>query len=420
MASELPLGWRRSTVADGLETIIDYRGKTPPKSADGIPLISAANVKHGRIDLTKASYISPETYESWTTRGFTRPGDVLITTEAPAGEVAPYPTTGTFQISRRVMALRADGTTLQSGFLAYALQSRPVQAALLARNRGTTVPRVLKPDITGLELLLPPLEEQCRIAAVLGALDDKIELNRKMNRTLEELAQAIFKSWFIDFDGVAESELVESELGPIPKGWEVASVADIVQFNPRTKLAKGTVAKFVEMKVVPTDGPSIRNFSTRAMKHGGSKFVQGDTLMARITPCLENGKTALVDFLDAGEVAFGSTEFIVMRPKGAVQREWIYCLARSEAFRNHAVANMTGSSGRQRVSVESLSFFRMARPAAEQLDAFTATTRPLFERVTANAKESQTLANLRDTLLPKLISGEIRVPEAEKAVEAAT
>jgi type I restriction enzyme S subunit len=226
MAPNLPHGWRLAAVADGLETIIDYRGKTPPKSETGIPLISAANVKGGRVDLSKASFISPEDYALWTTRGFTRPGDVLITTEAPAGEVAPYPKEGVFQISRRVMALRANGTSLHAGFLTYALQSGPVQAALLARNRGTTVPRVLKPDITGLKLRLPPLDEQRRIAGVLGALDDKIELNRKMNRTLEEMAQALFKSWFVDFDGVPESELVDSELGPIPRGWGIATLRD--------------------------------------------------------------------------------------------------------------------------------------------------------------------------------------------------
>jgi type I restriction enzyme S subunit len=220
-------GWGEITVQDGLETIIDYRGKTPPKSESGVPLISAKNVKAGRVVFAKPEYISPADFERWTTRGLTRGGDVLITTEAPAGEVAPHPRSGTFQISRRVMALRADEKRLHNGYLLYALQSRPVQLELLGRNRGTTVPRVLKPDITGLVIPAPPFAEQRRIAAVLRALDDKIELNRKMNRTLEEMAQALFKSWFIDFDG--HDDLVDSELGPIPKGWQICPIDDVIE-----------------------------------------------------------------------------------------------------------------------------------------------------------------------------------------------
>jgi type I restriction enzyme S subunit len=107
--------WQTSELGKGIEIIIDYRGKTPPKCSSGIPLISAANVKNGKLDFNKASYISQETYERWTTRGFTKPGDVLITTEAPVGEVALYPDDNKiYQISRRVIALRADEKILHN------------------------------------------------------------------------------------------------------------------------------------------------------------------------------------------------------------------------------------------------------------------------------------------------------------------
>ncbi len=281
---------------------------------------------------------------------------------------------------------------------------------------GSANPTLNRNHVHPIPVEWPPLDEQRRIAAILGALDDKIELNRKMNRTLEEMAQAIFKSCFIDFDG--HDDLVDSELGPVPRGWEVGSPDAFVEFDPSIPLRKGTEAVYADMKAIPTSGPAVSEWTRRAYA-GGSRFQQGDTLLARITPCLENGKSALVDFLAESEVAFGSTEFIVLRPRPGVPRAWPYCLVRHEPFRTHAIANMTGSSGRQRVSAGALLGFRLAVPPAEVLGRFGAVTDPLFERITANTREATTLADLRDTLLPKLISGEVRVPEADAAVAEA-
>ena len=148
--------------------------------------------------------------------------------------------------------------------------------------------------------------------------------------------------------------------------------------------------------------------------------MNGDTLVARITPCLENGKTAFVDFLETGQVGWGSTEYIVLRPKPPLPDEFAYCLARGTEFRDFAIQSMTGSSGRQRVPAEALSHFRMVtapKPVAEQ---FGRTIKPLFARASAATTEGRTLAALRDTLLPKLISGALRVKVAKRFVAEAT
>jgi type I restriction enzyme S subunit len=147
--------------------------------------------------------------------------------------------------------------------------------------------------------------------------------------------------------------------------------------------------------------------------------MNGDTLVARITPCLENGKTAFVDCLQSNEIAWGSTEFIVLRPYPPLPPEFAYCLARDDGFREFAIQSMTGSSGRQRVPAESLNHFQMARPSAALAEAFAARVQPYFRRIRAAADESRTLAALRDTLLPKLLTGEMRVPAAEQAIEEA-
>jgi len=145
--------------------------------------------------------------------------------------------------------------------------------------------------------------------------------------------------------------------------------------------------------------------------------MNGDTLVARITPCLENGKTTFVDFLEAGQVGWGSTEYIVLRPKPPLPDEFAYCLARSTEFRDFAIQSMTGSSGRQRVPAESLSHFRVVAAPKVIAEVFGRLIRPLFARSSAATKESRTLAALRDALLPKLISGQIRVADAERIAD---
>ena len=170
------------------------------------------------------------------------------------------------------------------------------------------------------------------------------------------------------------------------------------------------------MKGIPTSGPSIMGWTQREF-NGGSKFRNGDTLLARITPCLENGKTALVDILKNGEVAAGSTEFIVMRGRSGVSSAWVYCLARSDAFREFAIQQMTGSSGRQRVPNGAIAGYGIPAPRREDLDRFDTATRSIFDMISSNRVESQILADLRDTLLPKLLSGELRVGDAESVTE---
>ncbi len=451
MSSRRDIKWPMCPIGDLLETIIDYRGKTPPKSTSGIPLISAANVKAGRLVMDSPEYISLADYERWTTRGFTEPGDILITTEAPAGEVAPYPRNGTYQISRRVMALRPRRTELDPGFLLYALQWSETKERLLSFSRGTTVPRVLKTDITGLPIPCPPLSEQKTVAHILGTLDDKIELNRRMSRTLEGVARAVFKSWFVDFDPVRAKAAVrrqhpkwtnaqvsraacpkmkpeiaelfpdsfqDSELDKIPKEWRVGILRDVIELNPPRRLRRGEVAPYLGMANMPTRRHSPDKVMPRAFG-SGSRFINGDTLLARITPCLENGKTAYVDFMEEGQVGWGSTEFIVLRPKPPLPSQYAYCLARSPEFREFAIQSMTGSSGRQRVPIDALAQFPLVTVPEPIAKRFGQLVEPLFARACRVIRESRTLAALRDTLLPKLLSGQLRVKDAERIIERA-
>ena len=291
---------------------------------------------------------------------------------------------------------------------------------------GTSNPTLSRDSFGAQALPLPPHAHQRAIAHILGALDDKIELNRRMSETLEAMARALFKSWFVDFDPVRAkaggrdpglpkpladlfpARLVDSELGEIPEGWEVASLPEVIEVNPTRSLRKGSVAPYLDMANMPTRGHSADEVIDRPFG-SGMRFVNADTLVARITPCLENGKTAYVDFLREGQVGWGSTEYIVLRPKPPLPEEFGYCLARSGEFREFAIQSMTGSSGRQRVPAESLAHYKLATGGRDIAVQFGRAVGPLFARASNAARESRTLATLRDALLPKLVSGQLRV-----------
>ena len=298
-------------------------------------------------------------------------------------------------------------------------------------DSGSAIPSTSRDEFYGLPVLVPPLPEQRAIAHILGTPDDKIELNRRMNETLEAMARALFKSWFVDFDPVrAKMEgrdpglpqhladlfpdrLLDSETGPIPEGWKLVSLAEVAEINATRQLRKGTVAPYLDMASMPTKGHSPDTVVARPFG-SGMRFVNGDTLVARITPCLENGKTAYVDFLKNGEIGWGSTEYVVLRPKPPIPNEFAYCLARSTNFREFAIQNMTGTSGRQRVPATAISSFKLPFPTSFEIPgAFGQLIEPLFKFVRQNTEESRTLAALRDALLPKVMSGELRVVDVE-------
>lgn len=299
---------------------------------------------------------------------------------------------------------------------------------------GATMPNLNEGIIRSFPVSVPRLSEQRAIARILGRLDDKIELNRQMNETVEALAQALFKSWFVDFDSVrAKAESREpglpqpladlfpdsfqnSELGEIPKGWRVVPLADVIDVNPSRALRKGVEAPYLDMANMPTRGHSPSKVVNRPFG-SGMRFTNGDTLVARITPCLENGKTAFVDFLEPGQVGWGSTEYIVLRPKAPLPDEYAYCLARGDGFREFAIQSMTGSSGRQRVPAESLSQLQVVTSPSPVATQFGRLAKPLFARACAATTESRALANVRDVLLPGLMSGAIRLEQAQRIMD---
>lgn len=302
-------------------------------------------------------------------------------------------------------------------------------------DSGSAIPSTSREAFYNLPVRIPPKSEQSAIAKTLGTLDDKIELNRRIDETLESIARAIFKAWFVDFDPVrakadgrqpagmdAETAALfpnsfeDSPIGKIPTGWVFKALDEAIEINPCRPLQKGELAPFLEMKNMPTYGHRPIAWLERAFS-SGTRFINGDTLVARITPCLENGKTAFVDFLQDGQTGWGSTEYIVLRPKPPLSQVYGYFLARSEDFRSFAIQSMTGTSGRQRVQTSSLTRYMLPIPTIDVAKEFSRLAEPLMQLIRANDMQAGTLSAIRDTLLPKLIYGEIRVKDTEKFVE---
>ena len=407
---------------------------------DGVPVIRGSNLTLGisRFRTQEFAFVSWET-ASRHARSLCRPLDIIFTKKGTLGQTGLIPEGSRYKqylLSSNQMKLTVDPRVADPLFVYYFVSS-PASAEKIRRDsEATGVPKTNVKYLREFPIALPPLSEQRAIAHILGTLDDKIELNRRTNETLEAIARALFKSWFVDFEPVRAKvegrdtglpwhiaalfpeRMTNSEHGEVPDGWHIRPLADLIDVNPRRRLRKGQVAPYLDMANMPTEG-HVPNSVVGRPFGSGMRFANGDTLIARITPCLENGKAAYVDFLSDDETGWGSTEYIVMRPRKPLPHEFAYMLARNSTFRDSAIQNMTGTSGRQRVQASAVKEYRLAQPTEGVAVAFGDLVRPLIARGSASARESRSLADLRDTLLPKLISGDIRLLEAGKVVSGA-
>ncbi len=411
-----------------LGEVVDVNPSRPLKRGANAPFVAMGDLlEHSRL----LSVLATRKFKGGGSRF--RNGDTLLARITPSLEngktawVSGLPEGATGHGSTEFIVMSPRDNVTDSKFVYYLARSPEFRRYAIGQMTGTSGrQRVPSDTVRDFKFALPPIEEQRAIARVLSALDDKIEMNRRMSKTLEEMARALFKSWFVDFDPVCAkasgqpSDLLPdfdtlfpasfetSELGEIPAGWEVKALEEVIDVNPRRPIRRGDVATHVEMAALPKSGYHVAEWKQRAFT-SGSRFILGDTLLARITPSLENGKTALVDFLTDGETGWGSTEFIVLRPKPPWPPELAYVMAREPNFREHAIVNMTGTSGRQRVPAEAISTYRITVPPDSVAVAFGASVCRWFDRATRLNRQSRALAEQRDVLLPQLVSGKVRM-----------
>ncbi len=297
-------------------------------------------------------------------------------------------------------------------YLFYYLNDPSVVAWISNQAVGATMPNLNTGILRSIPVRYPPKGIQNRIVSILSAYDDLIENNTRRIEILEEMARRLYEEWFVQFrfPGHEGVKFKESELGLIPEGWKVVALETAVEINPKTKVERDGEKVFVPMGALSETGMVISGWEIKS-GNSGAKFQNGDTLVARISPCLENGKTGFVDFLPASQpTACGSTEFIVLRSRSLCP-EMVYCLSRSDRFREVAMKSMSGATGRQRVRVESLVGYPIAQPENELVAKYHAFAQPCFKEIRVLANKNANLRQQRDLLLPKLISGEIDVSD---------
>ena len=323
---------------------------------------------------------------------------------------------------QRVARLRG-GESLDTWFLKYVIGCRDFSDYVLSVQTGTAVPHISARQIEDYECCLPPLNEQRAIVHILGTLDDKIELNRRMNATLEAMARALFRSWFVDFDPVRArmegrdtglpkeiddlfpDRLVDSVLGKIPKGWVVGTLGDIAD-APRSAIDPGQVADdtpYIGLEHMPRRSVALTDWGTAGrVSSAKTVFENRDMLFGKLRPYFHKVGIAPVN-------GVCSTDIVVLKARPSEWSAFVLACVSSSGFVGYASQTSTGTK-MPRTSWRTMSRYEMCRPADAVAATFQHAVSPMIERIITNVHESRTLGRLRDTLLPRLVSGELRAP----------
>lgn len=430
---ELPQGWKLRPLEDVMEAIIDYRGKTPKKTESGIPLITAKIVKGGYV-LEPFEFIAEDNYDSWMVRGLPKVGDVVLTTEAPLGETAQL-TSANVALAQRIVTLRGKKGLLNNDFLLCALQSDFVQHQLESRASGSTVKGIKQSELRKVSLPIPPMGEQLKISSILKSLSNKLVCNIETNQTLEEMAQALFKSWFVDFDPVKAKmngeqpegmddataslfpeKLVETELGLIPEGWHIQNTQDLFEVRDGThdspkKAENGyylVTSKHITKGKIDTSSAYLISELDFEQVNQRSKVDTFDILLTMI------GTVGEVVVVYDNPVEFAIKNVGLFKTSQKPELVWLfYWHLQSFKMKNYLEVRMAGTT-QQYLTLKTLRTIPVLVPSQNLLQKFNELISPLMGKISDNHNQNQSLSELRDTLLPKLLSGEIELAEKQE------
>ena len=434
-ADELPSEWGWCRLADVCLDLVDCPHSTP-ELVEGGPYLMArtSDILTGVFRADQARRVSEGTYRERTRRVEPKYGDLLYSREGTYfGLAAEIPAETKVCLGQRMVLLRPDAEQVHPAYLRYWLNSSRIQSHIQGYRDGSVAERLNLPTIRRLPVCTPSMREQRAIAHILGVLDDKIELNRQMHETLEAIARTLFKSWFVDFDPVrAKSEgrdsglpkpisdlfpdsFEESELGEIPKGWRIGTVNDIAETNAKTLSRRDglDVIDYIEISEVMRGeiGTVVRYERGAEPSRARRCLRHGDSVLSTVRP--DRGAYFLC--LNPPKALIASTGFAVLSPRDG---NWAFLYS---ALTRHEVGEELGrladGGAYPAVRPEAIGALGFVILRGSQIvSAFQKLAGPLFERAQQNGAEVKSLAALRDTLLPKLLSGELRVKDAERIV----
>lgn len=405
--------WKEVILGEITNLVIDYRGKTPLKlgsswSDSGYRALSAKNIKTGQIVAEDSiRFVDEELYRKWM-KDEVKKGDILITSEAPFGQIYYWDSDEKIVLSQRLFDVRLNDEVCHK-YVYYFMTSHRYQKDLEGRATGTTVTGLRQPELLKSTILLPPLSAQRSISSILSSLDRKIELNNKINADLEEMAQAIFKNWFVDFEPFKDGKFVDSELGMIPEGWKIGTLTDVIKLmpggTPKTSEPlywdNGTIPFFS-----PKDVNGVYCFTTEkhitetGLNKCSSNLYPKDTIF--ITCRGTVGKVCLA----ACDMAMNQSNYAIKAIDGYSQC-YVFFLVKSVVERL-----IKKSNGAVFSAITSKDFDEeILIPSQKAVEDFTNVIDGFFRRIFTIGTENSRLSTLRDTLLPRLMSGELEVPE---------
>lgn len=416
--SPVPNDWTTRPLGE-LAEIFDGPHATPKKTEDGPVFLGISSLDNGRLDLSDVAHISEDDFKKWTRRITPRPDDVVFSYETRLGEAALIPEGLRCCLGRRTGLLRTRSPELIPRYLLYAYLGPYFQRVIRERTiHGSTVNRIPLKDMGRFPIVLPPLTEQVRIAATLGALDDKIDSNRRLATLLEETVATVFRARFVDF--VGESNFAETELGRTPQGWTVAPIADVLKIvgggTPSTREPQywdgGTHCWATPKDLAGANSPVLLATKRHITDDGVDRV--SSKLLPKRTVLLSSRAPVGYTTISMVEVAVNQG-FIAIPPSASVPSEYVLLWLHTNMDRIKAHA---GGTTFAEISKRAFRPLLMLVPPAALLTEFAQVARPMFDLITAQERESRALSHIRESLLPKLISGEIRVPDTTDLDEA--
>lgn len=386
-------GWKNVKLEDCCRSISDGDHLPPPKTDSGVPFVTISDIRNNHFDLSNTRFVSEAYYEAIDPKRKIQKGDVLYSVVGSYG--IPVFANESLKVAfQRHIAILRPSEEIEPRFLYYSMLNRDFFLKADAVAVGAAQKTITLSALRGLEIALPPLPTQRRIASILSDYDSAIDNARRQIALLEEAAMRLYREWFV--------------VNADPK-WEKVRLGDVVEFNPKVQIPKDVVHEIVPMSALQINSMILDSATIgHGISKSGSKFTNGDTLLARITPCLENGKTAFVGNLKSACGASGSTEFIVMRSK-KLNPYMVYLIARTPNFRDAAIKSMSGADGRQRAKADVLKNIPYRLPSEGLIKKFGDVVGIMFNQAYLLQSQIESLTEARDRLLPKLMSGEIEV-----------
>lgn len=410
----IPEEWEIKEFEDCIPLVIDHRGKTPTKlggkwSTSGFRALSAKNIKNGQIIKEKdVKFVNQDLYRKWMKKEILR-GDILLTSEAPLGESLYWDSDEKIVLSQRLFGIRANKNNINPKYLFYLFQSSLYQHEIHSRASGTTVQGIRQAELLKTKLIIPPIDEQMKIGDILFAIDKKIFLNNQMNQTLEQISQTIFRHWFVHFEFSNDEgrpykssggEMVDSELGEIPAGWEVGKLGDVCSIT----MGQSPKSEFYneEGKGLPFH-QGVTNF--------GKRFPTEKMFCTVENKIAEYGDILFSVRAPVGRINIAKSKIVIGRGLSAIRHKKDFQSFLLYQLKNIFTEEDSIGSGTvfNAITRKDLDDLKVLVPNEELDKQFNDFVSPMEKKIENLILENDNLTKIRDSLLPKLMTGKIRV-----------